>query len=96
MPRPPHMSSMFTAQEMKSSPVTSRKSNSVIFPARKRRHSSRPRGQGQFASVSGDLGTYLMSSAPDLMGADGALAADVGPAAAARSFMFTVHCLYSS
>lgn len=43
----------------------------------------------------GDLGTYLMSSALDLMGADGALT-DVGPAAAARSFMFTVHCLYSS
>lgn len=90
MPRP----ARFTAQEMKSNQQTSRKSSNVIFPDKKRCHSSRPLGQGRLAYVSEDLGTYLMPSVLDLMGADGALAADVRTAAAARSFIFSFHCLF--
>lgn len=96
LPPPPTLCPVQHVQEIKSNHQTSRKSNNVIFPARKRCHSSQPLGQGQFASVSEDLGTYLMPSVLDLMAADEGLDPDVGPAAAARSFIFSFRCLFIS
>ncbi len=100
-PLPPCPVQLVPAQEMKSNHQTSRKSNNVILPARKRCHSSWPLGHSHFAYVSEDLGTYLMPSVLDVRGPDGVLAVDVGPAAAARSlnifFLFSLFiylCFY--
>lgn len=43
----------------------------LYFLPEKRCHSSRPLGQGQFAFMREDLGTYLMPSVLDLIRADG-------------------------
>lgn len=81
-----------TAQEMDSNQKTSRKSNSAIFPAKRWCHSNRPRGRGQFAHTSGGSGDLFMSSLLNLMGADGAFAADI--CVDSSCFIFSSHWLF--